>query len=429
MKIKLKNAHIFTVNETFQQFEKGCLTVKDDKITYVGKDDRNIEDYDRVIDCHGDILMPGFVNAHAHSGMTLFRGLADGLPLDRWLFDRIFPLEAKLTPEDVYYGTLLAILEYVKAGITFVGDAYFFPEAMYKAYDLTGLRGKYVCMPNDISSEPEKTLETLKQNFASYHNKTDLFSLILGVHAQYTCSDKFLTGVADFAIVNKQPLYTHISETLKEVGDCTVSHGGLTPPQLLHKIGFFENGGTVAHGVHLDKEDIALLSQSNVSIVHNPSSNLKLASGIAPVFAMLSQGINVALGTDGAASNNSLDMFKEMYLMSVLQKASMYDATAVTVEQTLRAATVNGARALFSEKVGILKEGYQADIIRISTKSAHFKPHNEYINHLAYSAKSSDVVMTMVAGKILYESGKYNIGIDEKTVYKECEKIIKRLTH
>ncbi len=427
MKIKFKNAHIITANAGFDVISGGDLCIDGANIGCVGACSHADESFDRVIDCGGDIIMPGLVNAHAHSAMTLLRGIAEGLPLENWLFDRIFPLEARLTPEDVYWGTLLAALEYVRGGVTFTGDAYFFPQAMFAAYDLAGLRCRYVAMPNDIDAGAEQRIAELERNFKDFYNRTPLFSIIPGVHAEYTCSEKFLHAVADFAAVNRQPLYTHMSETLKEVGDCTVRRGGLTPPQYLHKIGFFENGGTVAHAVHTDKDDIDLLVQSGVSVAHNPASNLKLASGVAPVYSMLQRGLNVCLGTDGAASNNALDIFREMYLMSVLQKSEMGDAAAVPAKDVILAATISGARALFEPSTGSLEPGKQADIIRVSVSGAHFRPKNDITSHLVYSGKSSDVCMTMVAGKILYEDGNYNIGIDPQTVYDECELRIRRL--
>ena len=426
MKVHFKNARILNPGQEFSE-SLGEVVTEGGAIRYVGPAaPRELTAGARTLDLQGNLLMPGLVNAHAHSAMTLFRGLGGDLPLERWLYDRIFPLEDKLTPEDVYAGTLLACLEYLSSGITSVGDMYFFPEALFQAYDEAGLRVKYVMACSDPDGDTDRELRNLEERYAAFKDKTPLFSCLLGAHAEYTCSEALLTGISDFAVLHREPTYIHLSETLKEVGDCTVRHSGLTPPQYLHKLGFFEHGGTAAHVVHADKDDLDLLKQCGVNVAHNPSSNLKLGSGIAPVYAMLDRGLCVALGTDGAASNDRLDLFREMYLMAVLQKGAMYDAGAVTAEEAVRAATVQGARALYLEKVGKVEEGWAADLIVVDLDRPHWKPLNDLPAELVYAAKSSDVILTMVGGEILYENGAFP-RLDPPKIFDLCQKSIGRL--
>lgn len=382
---------------------------------------------DREIDCRGDILMPAFINAHTHTAMTLFRGVAEDMRLHDWLFKRIFPLENNLTDEDVFNGTMLGIAEYIKSGITTFADMYYYPDAIAGANNLAGTRCVLVSGANDIDGGTEKKLETVEAVYQKYSGGFGTTTAMLGCHAEYTCSEKFLEGLVALSYKYKAPLYTHISETLEEVGECTVRHSGLTPPMYLHKLGFFENGATLAHGVHLDKEDIALLAQSGVSIASCPSSNLKLGSGVAPVYALNKSGVNIALGTDGAASNNALDPFREMYLASVLQKMSMSDASAVPAASALKMATVNGAKALGLNNLGVLKAGYKADIIRLDASVPEMQPDAANISHIVYSAGRANIKMTMSAGKILYENGAFTCGINMENITKNARKSLDRL--
>ena len=301
------------------------MQIADGKIVYAGKqNDRMYFAAEREKDCRGNLLVPGFCNAHAHSAMTLFRGIADDLPLREWLFDRIFPLEDCLTEEDVYWGTMLAAAEYVRGGTTAVADMYFFHDTAAKALRKSGMAVALCCGTNDIGGgDVKEHLKTMESRYHAYEGKERL-KYILGLHAEYTCSDALLEGTADLAATLGAPTYIHCSETLKEVGECSVRRG-MTPVEYLHKIGFFDCGGIIAHGTYLEKTDIELLKEKNVTVASNPSSNLKLASGVAPVYTMLKNGLRVALGTDGAASNNALSMFREMYLMSCLQKERMKD--------------------------------------------------------------------------------------------------------
>lgn len=427
MTIKFINARILIMDNDCKIIKNGCLTVESGIITYCGN--KTAEGvFDRIIDVKGDILMPGLVNCHSHLGMSLFRNTAEGTTLDDWLYKQIFPMESKLTEEDVYFGTMLSVAECVRGGITTVADSYYHNIAGVQAALNSGINMVLLGADMDIKKSSDVVLNNIYKDYEQYNGKYKNISYIPGCHSVYTCSKKLIEGIADFASSVKSKTYIHLSETLKEVGDCTNENNGLTPPQYLHKSGYFDYGGVAAHCVYVDKDDISLLKQSDVSVVHCPASNLKLGSGIAPVYSMIEQDLNVALGTDSSASNNRLDLFREMYLSSALQKGVMNNADAIPAEIALKMATSNGCKALNLKNTGILKKGYNADIIRISKKEPHFYPYSEDIaGSLVYSAISSDVIMTMCQGKIVYENGIYNLGTDLETIFKECDTRSKRL--
>lgn len=409
------------MNASFDILEHASVLIDGTKIAKISKS-KIADDADQTYDFHGDVLMPGFVNAHAHSAMTLFRSGADDTPLDVWLHTQVFPLENGLDEECVYNGAYLAFAEYVRGGVTTIGDMYFYPDTMLAAVQKCGIGCASVSGTTDLEGKTGAELEELESRFLRLNGKAENFKYVLGVHSEYTTTDQLIDGVVKLSYRYKAPLYTHMSETLKEVGECTVRNNGLTPTMYLHKCGFFDNGATVAHGVHIDKEDIDILSSSNVSVVTNPCSNLKLASGIAPVATMLARGVNVAIGTDGAASNNALSVFREMYLASTLAKCSMSDASVVTAEQALKMATVCGAKSLFYDDRGCIEEGKRADLIRVSLEHPHFHPCNNIAKNLVYSAEDGDVTMTIAGGKVLYENGKYFIGESIDDIYKNAEK-------
>lgn len=423
MRIKFKGALILTMDEERPVIEDGCVVVEGGKIAYCGKDEAG--PCDDVVDVRGDILMPGLINCHAHLAMSLFRGTAEDSNLKDWLYKKVFPMERALTREDVFWGTMLAVAECVRGGITTAADTYYHNDAVAEAASVTGMGIVLMGADMDINGNTKAVLDKVRRDYEEFNGIG--INYIPGCHSVYTCSQQLIEGIADFASQVKSRTYIHLSETLEEVGECANEHGGLTPPQYLHKCGYFDNGGIAAHCVHVDKDDILLLKQQSVFPVHCPASNLKLGSGIAPVYSMLYHGLDVTLGTDSCASNNRLDMFREMYLASVLQKGAMNRADAVPELDALKMATVNGAKALGLNS-GMIKEGCDADIIRISTKGPNFRPKNpNAAGQLVYAASSQDVVMTMCKGKVLYENGSFNIGIDIDKIYSECDSRINRL--
>lgn len=423
MRLKFVNALILTMDEGNPLIENGCVVVDGGRIAYCGDGDGG--ECDEVTDVCGDILMPGLINCHAHLGMSLFRGTAEDSNLKDWLYEKVFPMESRLTYEDVFWGTMLSVAECASGGITTVADTYYFNEAAAEASKSSGIGLVLMGADMDLNGNTKGVLDKVVDDYEKFNSRG--IKYIPGCHSVYTCSQKLIEGIADFACSVKSKTYIHLSETLDEVGECASDHNELSPPQYLHKCGYFDFGGIAAHCVHVDKDDILLLKQQGVYPVHCPASNLKLGSGIAPVYSMLYNGLDVTLGTDSCASNNRLDMFREMYLASVLQKGSMNKADAVPEFEALKMATVNGARAL-GLNCGKIKDGKDADIVRVSTKGTNFMPKNPNIaGQLVYAGSLSDVVMTMKKGKILYEKGNYNIGFDIEKIYSECQARIERL--
>ena len=416
MKYRFYNAKILP--SPSEDIFDGEILTEGDTIGRIGMRGSFVGCAEKEIDCGGNLLMSGFCNAHAHAAMSLFRGIADDLPLDQWLNERIFPMEDHLTPDDMYWGAMLQIAEYVRGGITCFADMYFYVDSVFQAAKNANL---CIALCGGSTSDSEgDILRFIEDCYAKYNTMSDRIRYFPGLHAEYTCAESLIVKVADFAAECGAKTYIHLSETLKEVGECTVRHNGLTPPQYLHKLGFFDNGGIAAHCVYSDKADLALLKQSGVTPVINGASNLKLASGIAPVYSMLALGIAPALGTDGTASNNAASMFREMYLYSCLQKESLKDASAVSAEQALAAATENGYAAL-GMRGGALREGNFADMALIDLNAPNMRPLSDVRKNLVYSADCSDVLMTVAGGKIVYDRGRFYIGEDLDKIYAECE--------
>lgn len=420
MKILFKNANILNLDSS-SGFVYGNVGVEGDKIVYVGEILPK-ENYDRVIDVKGNILMPGFVNAHCHSAMTLLRGIKDDVNLQDWLFNYIQPAEAKLLPDDIFYGQMLAILEYAKAGITTIEENYFTNNQIVKAIETAKIRARVgFGMPTPLADKKK-----FKKDLKIIGNR-NLIKPVVYIHSAYAIKEDNICECLSFAKKHNLDVSVHLSETLKEVGDCTVFHKQ-TPPEYLESLGFFDRNALCYHCVHMDKDDLQILANYGASVATCPSSNIKLASGIAPVYAMINKGINITIGTDGAASNNSLDMFKEMFLVATLSKVNIYNAAAVTAKQVLAMATKNGAMAL-GFNTGEIKVDKLADIILIDINQPHFYPHDNLLSALVYSAKSSDVYLTMVGGNVLYENNKFNVGMPASEIYTKCNEIRRRITN
>ena len=418
MRILFKNAKI--LDAEISNFLQGHVVVEGDTIIYVGEIIPKLS-FDEIIDCHNNILMPGFVNAHCHSPMTLLRGACDDMPLNNWLFDNIIPLENKLTAEDIFWGEKLAILEYLASGITCIEECYFENESIIKALKQSGLRARVGFGPS--TRKVENLVDFLKSQLSLCDG--EMIKPCIYVHSIYTTSSSEIEQCVDFAAKYNLPMSIHLCETLEEVGNCTVNNGGLTPPQYLESLGFFDRQTLCYHCVHMDKDDLQILSDYDANICLCPSSNVKLASGIAPVYAMQNKNINISIGTDGAASNNSLDMFKEMFLVATLSKVDISDASVVRAKEVLKMSTINGAKALGFD-CGEVKVDKKADLILIDTQKPHMQPNDNLLSHLVYSAKSSDVYLTMVNGEILYRDGKF-LREDVDTIYKKVNEIKERL--
>ena len=430
MNIRLYNARILSMEENRDIFF-GEVWVKKDRIVYAGDGTDTDSIYqklqipcmiwDREIDCEGNLLMPGFKDAHTHSGMTLLRSYADDLPLNDWLNQQVFPVEAKLTDEDIYELTKLAVLEYLTSGITAVFDMYLTPYSIYKAFDEMGMRGVQVGGVNNFSQSPE----LLEEYYLKLNGKSPLQSFMLGFHAEYTCSQELLMKISEIAHKYKAPVFTHLSETKAEVEGCRERYG-MTPVAFLDSLGMFDYGGGGYHCVHVTEEDIAIMKKRGMYAVSNPGSNTKLASGIAPITQFLKAGVPVALGTDGPASNNCLDMFREMFLVTGLAKLKEEDAAAVDAMEVLKMATVNGAHAMGLGEADVIAEGKLADLIMIDLKTPNMQPLNNIAKNIVYSGSKINVKMTMIGGRILYENGSFLTDEKPEAVYEKANEIISK---
>ncbi len=423
MKTRFYHARILTMEEGRPVLE-GELWVEQERITYVGPETVSAKEvlWDQEIDCQGNLLMPGFKNAHTHSGMTLLRSYADDLPLQSWLEEQVFPVEAKLTAEDIYHLTKLAVLEYLTSGVTAIFDMYLTPESIAESCSEMGMR----CVQTGAVNNFSQSVALLKEWHHSLNGRDPLLSFLPGFHAEYTCSRELLEELAGFARENRLPMYMHVSETEAEVQGCKERYG-MTPGMFLDSLGMFDYGGGIFHGVWLTPEERTMLKEKQVSIVTNPASNMKLASGIAPVAEFLKEGLNVAIGTDGPASNNCLDMFREMFLVTGLAKLSARDASAVDALEVLKMATVNGARAMRLWEADLLAPGKLADVIMIDLHQPNMQPLNHIEKNIVYSGSKQNVIMTMIHGQIRYWKGEFSRGVDPEQIYGKANEIIARI--
>lgn len=381
---------------------------------------------DTVIDGTGMVAIPGLINTHTHLAMTLFRGAADDLPLMTWLQEKIWPVEAHLTEEDVYWASLLGIAEMLRAGVTTFSDMYWHVEAVARAVRESGIRahlsGVVIGVAPDGASMLAKAIERVKAFLDEGHPRiTPMF----GPHAPYTVPEAMLHQVAETASELGVGIHTHLSETKAEVAESIRLHG-LAPIQYVHRVGLFTVPVTAAHCVHLLPEEIALLAEREVGVAHCPNSNMKLGSGIAPVATYLDAGVIVAVGTDGAGSNNTLDVLREVRAAALLAKVGG-DPTALPASQALAMATRDGARALHRADIGALAVGRLADIALLDFTAPHLTPaKGRELSHLVYAARGSDVDTVLVHGRILLRHRRL-LGMDEERIRAHVEESAQRL--
>lgn len=394
-----------------------------DKIVFVGvpqKEEIERTVFEREYNLEGNLLMPSFKNAHTHSAMTFLRSYADDMPLQDWLFNQVFPMEAKLTGEQVYWLTKLAILEYLSSGCTAAFDMYFYPEYYVKACEESGFR---TVLCGSVSGK-EEDAKRLEENYLKFSKSSRLVDYMLGFHAEYTCDFKLIEAVGKLAEKYKAPVGVHNSETRKEVEECIEKYGK-TPTQLFDDLGIYNYGGAAFHCVYMDDKDLEILKNRGVWAVHCPGSNMKLASGIAPIDKMQKMGVNITLGTDGPASNNCLDMFREMFLMTALQKIACKNAAACPAQRVLKAAVSGSAKAMGLTQCDEIAVGKQADLVVIDLNRPNMQPINNIGKNLVYSGSKENVKLTMCAGKILYEDGEFYINESPQEIYKKSNEIVK----
>lgn len=417
MKQLLKNAWVYTPQGVIHG---GFVAIDGTVITAVS--DRRPEGYfDSEKDLSGKLLLPGLVNAHTHTAMTLLRGIGTDLPLQRWLTEAVFPVEARLTATDIRAGSALALLEMLSCGTTSFSDMYFCPEEMAELVEQCGIKAN-LCYPVQ-AFEPTETYEKndsarrLEEFHRRWHNAADGRIRVDGcLHAEYTCNPHVAEGTAAWCRANGARMHIHLSETRNEHEGC-LDRYGKTPSRWMNDLGVFDVPCAAAHCVWVTEEDRALLREKGVSVVHNPSSNMKLGSGFAPVPTLLVEGINVALGTDGAASNNNLNMLEELHLAAIIHNGFCQDAALLNAPQALALATINGARLQGREDTGTIEPGKRADMFAIDLDRPHLIPHLDTAGLVVYSAQAADVCMTMVDGRTLYENGEFPTLDSEKIIY------------
>ncbi|MFQ6130340.1 MAG: amidohydrolase family protein [Candidatus Hadarchaeaceae archaeon] len=420
--ILIKDGYIITMDAQRRILKRGSVAIEGDKITAVGKDVG--ERADTVIDARRKAVLPGLINAHTHLSMTLLRGIADDMSLMEWLKTKIWPIEINLTAQDCYLGALLGCLEMIKSGTTCFADQYFFMEDVARAVEEAGLRAmlSYGIIEMDDPKRRESELRAGEKLVKTCQGAAGgRIQTMFGPHASYTCSPECLMQVKDLAKKYKVGIHTHISETQEEIDKITKKYGK-RPVEHLDSIGFLGPEVLAAHCVWLTEQEIAVIRRQGVKPVHNPVSNMKTASGVAPVPEMLAAGIPVALGTDGAASNNSLDMFSEMKFAALLSKAHKLDPTVLPAHVVLEMATINGTIALgLQDKIGSLEVGKKADIVMVDVKKPHLAPLHNVISHLVYSAVGGDVDTVVVDGKVLMREREV-LTLDEVKVLEETQK-------
>ncbi len=402
---------------------EGEIAVEGSKIVSVGPLGSAPCDFaaGRVIEASGKAALPGLVNCHTHASMTLLRGYADDLPLMKWLKDKIWPLEAKLAPDDIYWGAALSCLEMIKSGTTTFADMYFVMDMVAKAVQESGLRACLSRGMIGIGPQAEAAVQESVSFLEEWQGAAGgRIKVMFGPHAPYTCPPDYLKRVAELAARYGAGIHIHVAETKDEIEQVRELYGA-TPVKHLWKTGLFEVPVLAAHCVHLDEEDMEILAENKVGVAHCPQSNMKLASGISPVARLLAKGVTVGIGTDGAASNNNLDMVEEMRSAALLQKVHTGDPTVLPAYTVLEMATRRGALALGLEDVGCLSPGMKADIILVDLHRPHLCPQHDIAAHLVYSAQAADVDTVIVDGEVIMEKRRV-LTLDEERVMREAQK-------
>ncbi|MEK4515290.1 amidohydrolase [Paenibacillus sp. FSL H8-0122] len=423
----IKNGH-FLVPGSDKPVLSGYMTLENDLITYIGEAEPAVEDGAQVVDGSRLLFMPGLVNTHGHTAMSLLRGYGDDMVLQSWLQEKMWPMEEKFTGDDVYWGTSLSVLEMLKGGTTTFLDMYDHMDRVAEVTEQSGIRA--VLMRGVIGLCPEEVQQSkLAEAIAfarNWHGKADgRITTMLSPHAPYTCPPEFFMKFVQAAHDLDLPMHTHMSETRHEV-EQNVADYGLRPVAHLEKLGMFTRPSLIAHGVHLNDEEIGILARHNVGVSHNPGSNLKLASGVARVPELLRAGIKVSLGTDGAASNNNLDMFEEMRLAALIHKGVSGDPTAVPAPEALLMATEYGAQSIFLSGVGRLAAGMKADFIALDIDQPHLLPHTDLLSHAVYSASAKDVEHVWVNGRQVVKHGQC-LTLDEEAIRRKAQETFESL--
>ncbi len=434
MNLLIKNADIALTGESITAEKNRFIGIKGGYIDFVSDSENVPKDFkaDKVINGKNRLVMPGLVNSHTHSSMTLLRNYADDLPLHEWLFNRIFPAEEKMTGEDIYWGTMLGIVEMIKSGTTAFADMYLQMDYVAKAVIETGIRANLSRSPMVIKSDKDHSLIDESTQCYDFYKKYNgiangRLKASVEIHSAYLFDKPALKLGADLAKKMGTGIQIHILETMKERED-TITKYSKNALEVCLECGVLDVPVIAAHCVHLDDNDIDILRQKNISVAHNPTSNLKLGSGIAKIPQMAEKGINICLGTDGASSNNNLNMFEEMHLAALIHKGLHMDPAIISAGEVIRMATLNGAKALgWGDTLGPIEKGKKADIILIDIDKPHFYPLNDAVSSMVYCAQGSDVDTVIIDGKVVMEDRKLT-AIDEELVKYQAFKASKNIT-
>lgn len=411
MNILIQNAVLLNNEIKGSVLKKYSIAIAEGKIVFIGEDNLAKEYLEkksfRIIDADSKLVMPGMTNSHTHVAMTLLRGYYDDMPLQKWLFDYIFPAEDKMTAEIAYWSSMLGIAEMIKGGVTAFADMYFFMDQVADAVTKTGIKANLSrglqCFDEDFNVKNDIRLQEASELYEKYNDSADgRIKVFFGPHSVYTCVPEYLRAAGELAEKYNTGIHIHLSENAAEVNECKAKYG-VSPILHAYKAGLFNLPVLAAHCVVTDDEDMQCLNDNKVCVVHNPGSNLKLGSGIAPISKYIEKGINVVIGTDSASSNNNLDMFEELRMASLLQKGILQDSTVIDAAKAVYMATDAGSCAIGFNNSGKIKEGYAADLIIVDFDKLHLTPVTDFASHIAYSASSSDVDTVIVNGKILME--------------------------
>lgn len=425
MNILIKNATLISMSESREKIEENIdIQIEENKITKIGKK-LETSNIDKTIDATGKVVMPGLINTHSHVPMSIFRETVDGFALQDWLTKKIWPMEDKLTREDIYNASKLSFMEMIETGTTTINDMYFMTEDIIKAAIETGVRLQTTRTLMGINEEEGvQRIQELNELLEKYNGKSNLITFNVGIHGLYTTNRQYVEKCIQFAKEKGLLVHMHFCENSKEVEDIKNIYNE-SPIDVLEKE-FIGTKTILAHCVKLSKEDIKRLSNLNVSISHCPVSNLKLGCGVSNIAEMVENGINVSIGTDGQGSGSNLDLFESMKYTALLQKGIKEDAVCLPAYEVLKMGTINGAKALgLQDKIGSIEEGKIADIIIINLDNIVTNPINDLCADIVYNVKGSNVETTIINGKILMENRK--ISFNEKDIFEKCKNIINRI--
>lgn len=413
----------------WQVLPDGYLGIRGEMIDYLGSE-KPQSAYDEIINLPSHLVMPGFYNMHAHTGMSILRGIGSALPLDRWLTEAIFPVESRMIPTDIRAGSRLAVMEMLASGVVSFSDMYHMPECYVQDVIDSGIKANLSSPIMAVGNRTEADIQAMLQSSLDFHLNwhtagDDRIRVDFAIHGEYTSTPKMVRQYAKMCSDHQGRMHLHLSETRKEHEECKLRHG-MTPARYFYETGTFENPTNAAHCVWVEAEDIDLMAAKGVTPIHNPASNMKLGSGFMPIKAMKDRGLRIVLGTDSDASNNNQDLVKEIHLAALIHSGYQLDPTVITPEEVLLMATLYGAAAQGRTDCGNLARGMKADLIAVDLDKPHLLPLHDFPSMIVYSMHAADVALTMVNGKILYEKGEFKT-LDFEKVKQELTQSYRRL--